>query len=191
MVRSARIVIPGIAHHVTQRGNNKQAVFYDDIDRYRYCCWVNKYTRKYGLEILAYCLMKNHVHFIVVPEKEDSLYKTFHAIHLCYTRYFHGKRETSGHLWQARYYSCPMDERHLYRGIKYVEQNPVRGQMVKKPWQYRWSSAQWHIGSTNESDIDLTNIDLDLVDKKDWKAYLGDGFETVPFEDYSKRISSK
>ena len=88
MPRKPRIVIPELAYHVTQRGNYRQNVFGKDQDYKQYGYWMTAYSSKYGLDILAYCLMKNHVHFIVVPHNKDSLAKTFNAVHMRYAQYY-------------------------------------------------------------------------------------------------------
>ena len=149
MPRRARIVIPDHPHHVTQRGNNRQIVFFDEEDHRRYCYWINKYAQEYHVEILAYCLMKNHVHFIAVPKDQDGMARLFNTAHMRYAQYLNEKRSTCGHLWQGRFYSCVMDDEHLYYAIRYVEQNPVRAHMVQYPWDYSWSSARWHVGQYN------------------------------------------
>ena len=82
MPRIARLVAVGLPHHITQRGNYRQDVFLDDSDREKYLSWIQEYSNKYKLDILSYCLMQNHVHFIAVPEKEDSLAKTFNTAHM-------------------------------------------------------------------------------------------------------------
>ncbi|HQP09949.1 MAG TPA: transposase [Candidatus Omnitrophota bacterium] len=202
MSKNLRIVIPGVAHHVTQRGNNRQAVFEDRVDYLNYCQWMNQYAGRNCLGILAYCLMPNHVHFIVIPEKEESLSKTFHAVHMRYAQYMNRKKEASGHLWQGRFYSCPLHDRHLYRALRYVEQNPVRGQIVDKAWQYLWSSARWHLGLMKTPDIYLQ--ESEIIERKRWKDYLCEedvDFKVihrdqvlehqVPVNNYSKRMSSR
>ena len=103
MPRQARIVIPEVAHHVTQRGNYRQRIFQREGDYKQYGEWVSDYSQKSGLKILAYCLMSNHVHFICIPEKEDSLARTFNTVNMRYAR--NKKRKLKGHLWQGRFYS--------------------------------------------------------------------------------------
>lgn len=151
MPRIGRIVVPDLAHHVTQRGNYQQNVFEKETDYKQYCHWMSKYAELYGLDILAFCLMTNHVHFIVVPQQEDSLARAFSTVHMRYAQYMNKKREVRGHLWQGRFYSCILDEAHLYCAIRYVERNPVRAKMVRDPWDYFWSSAQWHVGIVSRS----------------------------------------
>lgn len=172
MPRIARVVAPGLPHHITQRGNYGQDIFHDDVDRKQYLFWIGEYGEKYSVSFLVYCLMSNHVHFIVIPQKEDSLAKTFNAAHMRYSHYFNRKIGVTGHLWQGRYYSCVLDEPHLEAAAKYIERNPVRAKMVKKPWRWNWSSCLEHIGKAN-TDVKLTNI-FDYIEttQDGWKDYM-------------------
>jgi putative transposase len=175
MPRRARIVIPDVPHHVTQRGNNKQNVFFRPADCRRYCRWTNKYCKEYGLKVLAYCLMKNHVHFIVIPQDSDALSLTFKNLHMRYAQYAHEARQTVGHVWQGRFYSCLLDEAHLYRAVRYVERNPVRAGLIDLPWVYPWSSAAAHTGE-GRSRIELDRAD-GIPPQAEWKSYLMCGDE--------------
>jgi len=174
MPRIARLVATGLPHHITQRGNYKQDVFLDDNDRVKYLFWIQEYSIQYKLSILAYCLMRNHVHFIVVPQREYSLAKTFNAAHMRYSHYFNRKLKVTGHLWQGRFYSCVLDEPHLLSAAKYIERNPVRAKLVIKPWQYQWSSAKAHIDNKEQSQIRLNNIFeiMDDMSYDTWKDYI-------------------
>ncbi len=144
MPRIGRVVAVNLPHHITQRGNYKQEIFLNDDDRKQYLVWIQEYSLKYGLKILGYCLMQNHVHFIATPTKEDSLAKTFNTAHMRYSQYFNKKLNQRGHLWQGRFYSCVLDEPHLILAARYIERNPVRAGLVKQPWQWQWSSALAH-----------------------------------------------
>lgn len=155
MPRMARVVAVGLPHHITQRGNYGQNVFLTADDKKQYLGWIRKYGIKYGLSILAYCLMQNHVHFIAIPAEGDSLAKTFNTAHMRYSQYFNKKLEQRGHLWQGRFYSCVLDESHLMLAARYIERNPVRAGLVKKPWQWPWSSAITH---TNQNDGGLIEL---------------------------------
>ncbi len=112
--------------------------------------------------------MTNHVHFIVIPKQEDSLAKLFNNTHMRYSQYFNKQRGLKGHLWQGRFYSCVLDDVHLYRTIRYIENNPVRAKIVKKAWEYKWSSAPDHIGKRKKPLIKLKAIRY--IDN--WKEYL-------------------
>ncbi len=145
MLRIARVVAKGYPHHVTQRGNYRQPVFEEENDYIQYLEWLKDYGKKYSLEIWAYCLMSKHVHFVCVPEQEDSLARTFNTLHMRYSQYFNQKKKLKGHLWQGRFYSCILDEKHLYAAVRYVETNHVRAGIVRKPQRYKWSSARSHV----------------------------------------------
>lgn len=146
MPRQARIVVPNIPHHITQRGNYRQNVF-DHENQYKQCCeWMNDYASEYDLKIFAYCLISNHVHFITVLKEESDLAKVFKISHMRYAHYINKQRGVKGHLWQGRFYSCILDEIHLHRAIRYVENNPVRAKIAKDAWGYEWSSASEHVG---------------------------------------------
>jgi len=172
MPRIARVVAVGLPHHITQRGNFQQDVFLDDWDREKYLRWIQEYSVKYNLSILAYCLMLNHVHFIAVPYDSDSLAKTFNVAHMRYAQYYNKKMDRKGHLWQNRFYSCVLDEPHLIATARYIEQNPVRANLVKKPWQWRWSSAMSHV-KKGMSIVELKDI-FKLIDipQDFWKRFV-------------------
>jgi putative transposase len=146
MSRSPRIVVPGIPHHVTHRGNNRGEVFRSDDDRWVYLHCLQTQSEKFGLQTVAYCLMTNHVHLIGVPGSPESLSKAVGRAHRQYANYFNETHERCGHLWQDRFYSTPLDEAHAWDALRYVEQNPVRAGLAAEPWEYAWSSAAAHCG---------------------------------------------
>ena len=173
MSRIARVVSTGLPHHITQRGNYRQDVFLDADDRMQYLSWIREYSFKYGLSILAYCLMQNHVHFITIPSEADSLAKTFNAAHMRYSQYFNRKLRQRGHLWQGRFYSCILDEPHLILAASYVERNPVRAGLVEKPWQWPWSSAAVHAGTKEIDHIELGDFfSIVGMSYDSWREYL-------------------
>jgi putative transposase len=146
MPRIARVVVPGIAHHITQRGNRRQNVFLSDDDRQEYLRLIFKYSVQAGLLILAYCLMTNHIHLIGIPALAITLAKVFKPVHTQYAQHFNEIVGSGGRVWQSRFYSCPLDEDHLWRAIRYVERNPVRAGMVMRAEDFAWSSARAHCG---------------------------------------------
>lgn len=162
MPRKPRVVIPGLAHHVTQRGNNRQAVFFTDADRE---CWLQglfAHAEALGIRLLAYCLMTNHVHVVLVPPEPDSLCRLMRRIQSDYARLVNYRRGGCGHLWHSRYFSCAMAEADTLAAMAYVERNPVRAGMIHNAWEYRWSSAAVHVRGSDESG----RIDLSL-----WSNY--------------------
>lgn len=170
MPRIARAIAPGHPHHVTQRGNYGQQVFGSDSDFNQYLFWLNEYSRKNKLDIWAYCLMTNHVHFIAVPYSDSSMSRTFNSLHMRYSQYFNKKRKAKGHLWQGRYSSCVLDERHMYAAMRYVENNPVKARMVRNPHNYKWSSALAHVEGRPDP---VLSGDCYLTSEiPDWLSYL-------------------
>jgi putative transposase len=157
MPRVARIVIPGVPHRITQRGNNRQDVFFVDDDRRVYLELLAAQAERFGLKLLGYCLMDNHVHLIGMPRGEASLAKAVGRAHFLYTQYVNRLHGRSGHLWQNRFYSCALDDEHLWNALGYVERNPVRARVVRGAWNYRWSSAAAHVGEGSPGELlDLT-----------------------------------
>jgi putative transposase len=150
MPRVARLVVEGIAHHVTQRGNRCQDVFFSDEDRRRYLAWLKDYAERYGLGILGYCLMTNHVHLVGLPERRDSLARTLQTTHMRYAQRVNLDEGWNGHLWQGRYFSTALDEAHEWAAVRYVEQNPVRAGLVERAEDYPWSSAAFHLGTRDD-----------------------------------------
>ena len=172
MPRVSRKVIEGIPHHITQRGNNKQDIFFVDDDRRVYLDTLKEQSEKYGLSIMGYCLMANHVHIIAVPHKEDSLAKAIGRTHFIYTQYINRFHNRSGHLWQGRFYSCALDEYHLLSAMRYIERNPVRAKICRKPWGYEWSSAAAHIGRKYRSELLDFGWWQKVMEAGEWKKAL-------------------
>ena len=172
MPRLARIVAPGVPHHVSQRGNFGQPVFADVQDRHRYLTWVTEAAHRYGTKVWAYCLMTNHIHVIAVPAAADSLARTFNQAHMRYAQFCNRRHGRVGHLWQGRFYSCALEEPHLYAAVRYVERNPVRVGLVPRAEAYPWSSAPAHVHRTPDP---LLAPDCPLLATiADWAAYLAE-----------------
>jgi putative transposase len=110
-------------------------------------------AQKCGLEILAYCLMTNHVHLVAIPHATETLAQAVGRTHFRYTQYLNRFHQRSGHLWQGRFYSCALDGRHLWPALKYVELNPVRAKLCRRAWQYAWSSAAAHTDEKAPSEL--------------------------------------
>ncbi len=150
MGRIARVVAVGVPHHVTQRGNQHQDVFFGDRDRAMYLEILRDYATRLHLRMLAYCVMANHVHLVAIPDEPDALARTLGRTHGDYARWLHVRQRTTGHLWQNRYYSCPLGERHLWAAMRYVESNPVRAQLAEHAWDWEFSSARAHVSGQDE-----------------------------------------
>ncbi len=163
MGRFARVVVPACPHHVTHRGNLKASIFFSDHDRNLYLRILADQCRRHEAAVLAWCLMENHVHLVLRPEREDSLSKAIGRTEVEYARWLHTSQRQVGHLWQDRYYSCPLEGSHLWDALRYVELNPVRAGIVERPEDWKWSSARAH----------LTGVDdTGLLDMEWWSSHF-------------------
>jgi putative transposase len=154
MARIARVVLPDYPHHVTQRGIRRFDIFREREDRDLYLECFGEASRRFGLTICAYCLMTNHVHFVAIPVRRDSIWKTFHRCHCRYAKRFNLKYGLAGHLFQGRPFSTVLDDRHFWSAMRYFERNPVRAKMVARAEDYEWSSAAAHCGLKTDSLLD-------------------------------------
>lgn len=145
MPRASRIVVPGLPHHVTQRGNRREPIFFEAGDQQRYLDILAIQTRRHGVEVWAYCLMPNHVHLILTPLDEGGLARAIGETHRHYSAVVNGRQGWTGHLFQARFASVVMDERHLLVAARYVALNPVRAGLVKRAEDWAWSSVRAHL----------------------------------------------
>jgi putative transposase len=139
-------VVPGWAHHITQRGNRRLDVFHCDAQRRLYLQLLGQYAADRGLVIRAYCLMTNHIHLVAVPPDAAALAAVLKPVHLRYAQQYNRQMGVQGVLWQGRFFSCPLDAKHYWTAIRYVERNPVRAGMVGRAEDYPWSSAGWRCG---------------------------------------------
>jgi putative transposase len=170
MPRIARVVVPGYPHHVTQRGVRSMAIFANDGERGAYLEFMDSQCRRFGVEALAWCLMSNHVHLIVVPREERSLALGVGEAHRRYTQMKNAAVKVRGYLFQGRFNSCVLDEKHLLAAARYVELNPVRAGIVERPEEYAWSSVSFHLGKVKTDPLVSDRKLLGLV--ADWSEFL-------------------
>ena len=169
MARLARLVIPGLPHHVTQRGNRRQQTFFNDGDYAAYLELMSDWCREEGVEIWSYCLMPNHVHLIAVPKTEGGLRRAIGESHRRYTRRINFREQWRGYLWQGRFASFIMDEPYLLAAARYVELNPVRAKLVDRARDWPWSSAKAHLSGRDDRLVKVAPL---LAMVGDWKAFL-------------------
>jgi putative transposase len=166
----ARIIIPNYPHHVVQRGVRSMQVFSSNGDRVKYLKLFSEQCRIFDVEVLSWCLMTNHVHFVVIPRQSGTMARAIGEAHRRYTRYVNFREKVRGYLFQGRFYSCVLDERHTIAAIRYIERNPVRAGMKKNAWDYKWSSAAFRV---DHAQHDLLVKDRHVFDNSiDWKALL-------------------
>lgn len=163
MPRNPRLAIAGFAHHVVQRGSNKQPLFRTASDRRVYLDIAEEHLREAGMRIISYCLMTNHVHLVVVPERGDSLSVWVRRVHGRYSQYFNARTGRTGALWHGRFFSCVLAPKHLTMALRYVEQNPVRALMVDDARKYPWSSCEAHLSGKLGT----------LLDRSEWESRGG------------------
>ncbi len=171
MARLSRLVVPGLAHHVTQRGNGRQATFFEDGDYALYRDLFAEAAARANVEVWGYCLMPNHVHAIVVPSDEDGLRRTFGDLHRRYTGYINARARRTGHLWQGRFGSVATDDAHLAYALRYVSLNPVRARLVERAQDWRWSSVAAHLAGKDDM---LVKVAPALERVGDFAAFLDD-----------------
>lgn len=141
MPRRARMYIPGLPYHVVQRGNNREPCFIEPENYQYYLKLWQTLSVRYGVAIHAYCLMTNHIHFLVTPESENSISTTMKVVGSRYAQYMNLKYKRTGTLWEGRHRSSMVQtDRYLLTCMRYIELNPVRADMVKHPEEYKWSS---------------------------------------------------
>src|SRR5260370_35437246 len=176
MARLARVVIPGIAHHVTQRGNGRARTFFADEDYALYRDLLAEHCRAAGVEVWAWCLMPNHVHLILVPSDPDGLRRALARVHRHYAGMIQARRKRSGHFWQGRFGAVAMDEAHLAAALRYVSLNPVRARLVERRQDWPWSSTRAHLRGKDDGLTPLAPI-TDLFPR------FVDLLDTVPQHD--------
>ncbi len=170
MARIARIVSPGMPHHITQRGNRSMPTFLEDGDYAVYLDLMKTWCARHEVEIWAYCLMPNHVHLIAVPETLDGLARGIGEAHRRYTLHINQREGWRGYLWQGRFGSFVMDEDYFLTAMRYVELNPVRAGLVASPADWPWSSARAHL--TGQPDLLMCDVSEMIDYVGDWERYL-------------------
>jgi len=153
MARLPRLNMAGIPQHVVQRGNNKQACFFDEQDYTVYLDKLRHYSNKYRVDVHAYILMTNHVHLLMTPQTETGVSQLMQALGRYYVRYVNQTYHRTGTLWEGRFKSALIDSDNYFLLVsRYIELNPVRAGMVEHPVQYPWSSYR---GNATGVDIAL------------------------------------
>jgi putative transposase len=185
------MVCAGVPHHVTQRGNRRGQVFFTSEDRRVYLKWLQEYTGKHEVEVLAYCLMTNHVHLVVVPMTEQALHRVLKPLHMRYAQRVNRARDWKGHLWQGRYFSSALDESYLWAAIRYVERNPVRAGIADRAEDFAWSSARAHCRMSFDPVLSRkAQWQRQFEGIGDWAAWLAQGDERQSLETL-RRYSDK
>jgi putative transposase len=169
MARLARFIIPGLPHHVTQRGNGRAQTFFGDGDYALYRDLLSASCRANDVEIWSWVLMPNHVHLILVPADEDGIRRALAPVHRRYAGEIHTRLRRTGHFWQGRFGAVAMDEAHLATAVRYVVLNPVRARLVSAAADWRWSSVHAHLSGRDDG---VTTIAPVLERFTDFAAFI-------------------
>ena len=172
MARFARVIAVNVPHHVTQRGNARRFLLDTDADRMVYLDQLRHHAQQEQLSLLGYCLMSNHVHLIVIPRKPEALAVAMKQTHGRYASYWNARHVSSGHAWQGRFYSCPLDESYLWAALRYAELNPVRAGLVAEPEAWPWSSATAHCGTAQPDGVLDMEMWRERWNEATWREYL-------------------
>lgn len=180
MPRLPRLVVPNVPHHITQRGNRKQQIFFSDFDRRAYLQLLTQRCHATGTQCLAWCLMDNHIHLVLVPPEVDSLRATLAPLHTRYAARINQREGWTGHLFEGRYWSYPMDDSHLMVAVRYVERNPVTAKLVERAADWAWSSARAHVDGRADGLTDIAALGQHVPN---WRAMLESGLEHAGYDE--------
>ena len=175
MARLARIVLPYLPHHVTQRGDGRQQTFFGSDDYALYRDLLGRECRAASVEVWAWCLMPNHVHLILVPQDADGLRRALSKVHRRYAGAIHAREKRTGHFWQGRFGAVAMDEAHLAAALRYVMLNPVRAGLVYHAQDWPWSSVHSHLSGNDDGVAALAPLKARLPDLASLLDGDGDG----------------
>ena len=147
MARQSRLVLPGVAMHIIQRGNNRAACFGGRSDYLLYVLHLHELCKKHRCAVHAYCLMPNHVHLLVTPTTPEGCMLLMRELGQRYVQYFNRRHGRTGTLWEGRYRSSVVESAHYVLAChRYIELNPVRAVLVERPGAYEWSSRRGNAG---------------------------------------------
>ena len=186
MPRIARGLVDGFIYHVLNRGNGGEEVFHKEQDYKAFINLMKEAKERYPLEILAYCLMPNHFHLVVLPIHGKDLSRWMQWLMTSHVRRYHKHYGTSGHVWQGRFKSFIIQEgSYLLMALRYVESNPVRAGLVSSAKDWQWSSHKARITGVSDELIDEVPIEL----PKDWGKYVDKPFKDKELEKLRKSVN--
>jgi putative transposase len=183
MARLSRIIVPGLPHHVTQRGNRRQSLFTERADYALYRDLMAERCEANGVACWAYCLMPNHVHLILTPSSADGLSRAVGEAHRRFTAFVNARARTTGHLFQARFASFAMDDAHLLNAVRYLAFNPVRAGLAASPDSWPWASVAAHLKGRDDALVEVAPVlararFADLLEMSPGEQAALEGFET-------------
>jgi putative transposase len=167
MARHARVVIPEATHHLVARGVNGCRIFRHGYDKVRYLKQFAKLASEYEIEIHAYCLMSNHLHFLLTPKTADALARFMQRMHTWWAIYYNRLTGRTGHLFGSRFYSSPVDEQHYWAAMRYIELNPKRAGFRQKSSLWQFSSLKAHLEGKPDP---LIPLNTDAIKRRRWSG---------------------
>ncbi len=163
MGREKRIVYPGLIYHVIKRGNNREAVFLENEDYSHYLNCIQRYKKKYEFKLFAFCLMPNHVHMLIKVTDCGTISKIMQSLTVAHIRYYNEKYNRVGHVWQGRFKSpIVSDDKYFLKAMTYIEQNPLRANLVNQVRNYPWSSYKLNCSAERSSFVDREENEIFL-----------------------------
>lgn len=188
MARQARVTLADIPHHVSQRGNRNESVFFEKIDFETYRDLMAEQCAERKIAIWAYCLLPNQIHLIARPKQADDLSRAVGEAHRRYTCYINEKKGWSGHLFQDRFDSYAMDEGAVSDAAHFIESLPVMAQIAPKADNYLWSSAKAHLRGRDDA---LVSPERPLLDRiQDWQAFLSMPLPRKIMDDIARHLQT-
>lgn len=187
MARLPRIVIPNTPHLITQRGNRGLDVFFGEDDALAYIDILAGECERFGVKIWAYCLMPSRVHLLAVPTDEDGLARALGETHRRYTNMINEREGWTGHLWQSRFSSFPLDEAYILPAAHFIEMTPVMAGVTKNAATFRWSSAKAHVKGEDDA---LCRVGPLLGRQGNWDAFLQRGINIDRMQKIKAHIST-
>ena len=146
MSRPLRIEFPNAIYHVTSRGDRRESIYRDDLDRQAQLDTIAHAMDRFDAQLLAYCQMGNHYHF-VLHTRQANLSRLMRHVNGVYTQAFNRRHGLVGHLFQGRFKAILVDrDAYLLSLCRYVERNPVAAGLVAAPSDWTWSSCRAHLG---------------------------------------------
>ena len=157
--------------------------FFRDDDYVAYLELMGEWCRDCGVQILAYCLLPDHVHLLAVPKSADALRAAIGEAHRRYTRQINARKRWTGCLWHGRFASFAMDKSYLLAAARFVELNPLRADLVAKPRDYRWSSALAHLRGKDDCLVQVSPL-LELAGEGNWRRLLATPLEDEQIDEF-------
>ncbi len=186
MPRLERGLAANVIYHVINRGNGRQEVFHKDSDYSAFVELMKEAKERYSVDLYAYCLMPNHFHIAVQPEKGEDLSRWMQWLMTSHVRRYHRHYESSGHVWQGRYKSFMIQkDSHLLMVLRYIESNPVRAKLVGSATEWQWSSHNETLGKAQRMLTDMVPLDLPV----EWGQYVDMTFHEADLDRLRRSVN--